>query len=625
MNTESINLRKIVFGGLTLYLFSWLIGYGQTPLGSFPALDCLQNQVLAQQIVSGTLPQEPFHRAPLYPVILAGALWVVGDVGWLPDIGRLINGLAVLFAAGCAYRAGKRLWGRESAGLIAAVLLGANPVVLFFAGDLYDITLAMAIAAACVWAWIVWLERPKLRLTLLISLLLGAGAMLRSHLLPWALLWPIIATLLGGRSPIRWIHGGLAYVGLALALLLTGCINLWLTDTWRTSPWQGAYALWAGNEAEADGRIYKQSRAIEHLSDFDNPAKLLSIELYAEATAAEPPYDIDAMNAYWMRQAGEEISADPFRWLGLMLRKAYYFINSYEQYDNRTFGLHRSLHAHLVWNPIHWGLLVLLTVAALFVPRASGGPTARVLATLFIAYAAGIILFYASNRFRVPLLPLLAVTGGGAVMGLPRVFRSMPIYRLFALFGSCGVISLLLYTSWFDARNTDTWEADYLMLARVATQVGDDTASSEYIEAALEVNPTSRQALLLQVMNNFNKWALQETPQLILDGQARALLIQAEAQARWSDEAAAVAGIYAWKLGRTDDAAVLWSAYPSSAFCWMARVWTSRGEDRPSREQAEVFAKQRYAPFLMSALNGIESGADAEDIVWLQGLFAPIE
>ena len=65
------------------------------------------------------------------------------------------------------------------------------------------------------------------------------------------------------------------------------------------------------------------------------------------------------------------------------------------------------------------------------------------------------------------------------------------------------------------------------MLARVATQVGDDTASSEYIEAALEVNPTSRQALLLQVMNNFNKWALQETPQLILDGQARSLLIQA--------------------------------------------------------------------------------------------------
>ena len=114
-----------------------------------------------------------------------------------------------------------------------------------------------------------------------------------------------------------------------------------------------------------------------------------------------------------MRQAGEEISADPFRWLGLMLRKAYYFINSYEQYDNRTFGLHRSLHAHLVWNPIHWGLLVLLTVAALFVPRASGGPPARVLATLFIAYAAGIILLWVCRGYldRCPFIAFLLCSG----------------------------------------------------------------------------------------------------------------------------------------------------------------------------------------------------------------------
>jgi len=53
-----------------------------------------------------------------------------------------------------------------------------------------------------------WLKAPNLRGTFAIGLLLLAGAALRSHLLPIALLWPIIALILAKDRRLLWRKKG---------------------------------------------------------------------------------------------------------------------------------------------------------------------------------------------------------------------------------------------------------------------------------------------------------------------------------------------------------------------------------------------------------------------------------
>ncbi|MDP4879053.1 MAG: hypothetical protein NWR36_04150, partial [Opitutales bacterium] len=111
----------------------------------------------------------------------------------------------------------------------------------------------------------------------------------------------------------------------------------------------------AGNKPDANGRIYAQAIRVEFTDQYDNPAKLESLALYATQTGEVPPHDISTMNRHWKDKTFSYIQENRGQWIGLMFRKAYYFLNSYEQYDNKTYGFHKPQHLQLKINPIHWG------------------------------------------------------------------------------------------------------------------------------------------------------------------------------------------------------------------------------------------------------------------------------
>jgi hypothetical protein len=43
-----------------------------------------------------------------------------------------------------------------------------------------------------------------------------------------------------------------------------------------------------------------------------------------------------------------------------MARKAYALLNNWEQYNNKTYAFHKALSPWLSWNPLCWGLLLVL-------------------------------------------------------------------------------------------------------------------------------------------------------------------------------------------------------------------------------------------------------------------------
>lgn len=540
-----------------LHCLVWFSIYNQTALGESPALDNRQTLELARAMSDGTLLKEPFHRAPLYPYILSLFLSAGIPFELLPLLARCLNAVALATMAGSTALLAIRIWSKPICGWIAGLLIALNPVLVFFAGDAFDILLASATLSVGLVYFQVWLKAPSLKCTFAIGFLLAIGAALRSHLLPLALLWPIIALILAKER--RLLHAAIPSGLLAMSFLLLGLANLSVSGEFRVTPWQGAYSLWAGNSPEATGRIYSQKIRVNQSHRYDNPAKLESITLFEMETGAKPPHSIDEINAYWKQKTVDHITAHPMQWLGLIGRKAYYYLNSYEQYDNKTYSFHKRRHALLNWNPIHWGLLLIPAVLGVLsgLQRQHTRPYIIGLICIFAVYAAGVIIFYTSNRFRIPMLPILAALSAGSYQTL-NAWKCANL-RWRTLLVTCVLITLgITYSGFFNARETNTWEEDYALLANAALRTNRDQQAIHNARSALKMNPRRADMHAVLAQAHFNQWALMDMPQSINPAKAERLRQLSAEGAKNDSGLRALVGIYDWKLGSNKTALKTW-------------------------------------------------------------------
>jgi hypothetical protein len=252
-------------------------------------------------------------------------------------------------------------------------------------------------------------------------------------------------------------------------------------------PWQGPYNLWAANRPGANGRYYTQHVALSPELARGNPARAESILLYAEETGASPD-DIPAMGAHWRRRFLGEVAQHPLRWASLMARKAYALLNNWEQYNNKTYAFHKALSPWLRWNPIGWGVLLVLAVGGAARLAAESPRAAFALAAASAACAASIRLFFVSARFRLPLAGVCAVLAGGA-LGDPGFWRGWPAGRRAAL-AACAVLAgAVAFSRLGGVADTSTFVQDHVLLARAAYTVGDDATALLEAREALKLQP----------------------------------------------------------------------------------------------------------------------------------------
>lgn len=603
-----------------LYACAWLIYYGQTPLGLSPALDNQQTLLLAQQMSEGELPAEPFHRAPFYPYLLSLFLKIGIPFSALPTLARILNAVALLICASTMSASAMRIWKTNTAGWISGLLIGLNPVILFFTADPFDILPATAFLCLALHQFLLWRENATARSTLLIAVYLAIGAALRSHLLPIALAWPIFSVLLSpSKKPL---HFAAAIAPCALSFLLLGAANLKVTNEFRIMPWQGAYNLWAGNGPQASGKIYTQQIRVDIGDTYDNPAKLESIALYELETANQPPHSIDAMNAYWKEKTFNYLQEHPLDWLSLMWRKSYYFLNNYEQYDNKTYGLQKQLHWPLKWNPIHWGALLVFAVfgalIGLRVPHTRNIIIALIV--LFTLYAAGTIWFYTPNRFRVPMIPILCLLCGGLTCFKPTLASTA--WKL--TYVVCGLLAAgIAYSNIFDAANTNTWEEDYALLSNASLRTQQDEDAIVWANKALQLNPQRIDMHDNVIQARFNLWALSNTPKELTTAEARQKLEETKAYPSEQPSIHAIIGIYEWKLGRKSDAVRLWkSAQSEEAFAYLCLFWTGNAP-QPSESELSLYQDAKGGTLLQSAIAIRAEGSSHPLHALIENLFKP--
>lgn len=382
-----------------------------------PYLDARWHVQWATAVAQGhLLGSEAFFRAPLYPYALGALFAVFGPDLLIARLVQLVLGSATAVLTGIL---GARIFGRR-AGLVAGILFACAASPVLFDAEL----LLEALFVPLVVVSLLTVEAASRAVSMgraaIVGVTLGLAAITRPNILlvvPLALLLVVLAARRAGWAVAR---SGLAVVLLLSCLavpIAPVALHNWLASRDLVAiSWQGGVNFFIGNSAQASGDESFMPAATDtdtYAADGTYTDNVMSASRYTARVAAGAEIKPSAISAYWFRQALEWIRDNPRAWLRLTARKVFFLVGAFEIGDQRNL-----VESFSSWQPFavlpRWGWLFPLAVAGLLLP---GGKRGRLLALGWGGvYALSIVAFFVTERFRLPLYPLLCVLSARVVV-----------------------------------------------------------------------------------------------------------------------------------------------------------------------------------------------------------------
>ncbi len=428
----------LAFGlALRAWYFSDLVAQ---PWYGFPLVDALTFDRTALGILRDG-SQGAFFRPPLYPHFLALIYRLFGHgaaaVVWV----QFALGLAALVPA---YRLGER-WFGERAALAGVWIAACYPLRIFFEAELLDVTLFAFLFLAATWQLWRALERREKARVLLAGLLYGAAALTRPNVL---LALPLIAAGFACALRVGWrrlpalgLAGGL---GVAIALAPAAVHNWRAEGVLMPVAANGGVNFYLGNQRGTTGLTP------------------VPPGLRWEQTMVRPlhagRFSLSAQDRWWYARAAEEIRAAPRAWALLLAKKSALFLNAAESGNNKALG-----HFTAVSVPVRhyrWWFGALICLALPGLAARPGGFVG--FASVLAGFGVSVVLFFVSERYRLPLVPLLApaaAAGAGALFAALRARRGL---RAAGLASLCAAAALAVFPDWFGA-GVERISADFQM------------------------------------------------------------------------------------------------------------------------------------------------------------------
>jgi 4-amino-4-deoxy-L-arabinose transferase-like glycosyltransferase len=346
------------------------------------------------------LADEAHHLPPLYPWVLRLTPGVLD--GARAGV-RVLQALAGTLMLACVYLLARRRLSRPASLLAAGLTLLYGPLT-FYETRLLGDSLATAVLIGTLLAADELADRRGWLRAALLGALVALAALLRPQalvLIPalalWQLrsrLWPaLLAASAVVLAPSAWHN--LSASGDLILVSDNGGVNLWIANT---GPMTGTFATYD----ESFGDIAEQAANARRLAERSTGRSLSSGEV----------------SSWFTRQALVAIANEPAAFAQRVLLRARALLESFET-DIAAFpSLQMRLIPPLMPLALPFGLLAALCFAALVLrPRCTPAPRAPLLMVAGMVVVTALLFFHYS-RFRLPLVPLLAL---GAASGFDRL------------------------------------------------------------------------------------------------------------------------------------------------------------------------------------------------------------
>lgn len=420
----------LIFAVALLPRLVHLIAIADSPSVSHPIGDGESYHLWAQDLAAGHwLGTEIFYAAPLYPYFM-GVIYTL--FGPAPLAVLVVQALMGAFACVLVARAGARFFDERS-GALAGLLMAVYPVAIYFDGLIQKTSLDFTLFAALLYLVALIHHHAQPRFWALAGVALGLLCLTRENaliFLPVLLAWLALFQREAGLA--NQIRAGLAFLGaFLLCIMPVTTRNLIVTDKFVLTTSNFGTNFYIGNREGANGR-YEPLRWGRDDWKFEREDALT---LAREQSGQD--LDQSQVSAYWLGKTFDEIAAKPLAWIGLMRRKSLLVLNAIEIGDTESvYGYaEQSTLLAVLLRLFHFGILLPLALVGMWLHRADWRRHLP-LYLLFASYAFSVVLFFVFDRFRFPLVPLLAVFAAPALLRLrewkPATTNLLPLALLLA-------------------------------------------------------------------------------------------------------------------------------------------------------------------------------------------------
>lgn len=399
-------LPVAVFSVAFLVRLAYLLVYARSPFFQVHIADALFHEQWAQRILSGDLfsTRMPgvLYKAPLYPYFLAASYWLSGNSNFFAmflQVGMTAASCLVLFLVG------KRTFGTWAA-LVGAMLYCFYFPSIYFSAEM-EIP-ALAIFLTLLSYYLVLEDRGA---GALVACAIGFGLSLLALpsnllLLPLYLVLAYTRTGAGKRRARRTV----LFAAVVFATVLPCTVrNLVAGHRPTLISANGGINFYLGNNQRYDQTVYLQpGYAFEDL--YDEPRRLAGASSFADR------------DRYWYGKAFDFIRRHPGQEASLLLKKLALYFADYEIYRNTDLydAKARSIYRRVPFPPA--SLLLAAGVAGLVL--AVGRGKGRELAALCALTALPCIVFFVTDRYRLPSMAVWALFAGFFVTFMVNAIRT---------------------------------------------------------------------------------------------------------------------------------------------------------------------------------------------------------
>ena len=480
-SAASIGRRELgMAGGLLILALVVRLVYLEhsqdNPFFAAPVVDAHSYVAQARQLAEVSwVGDKPFWQPPLYPYFLALIYAVSGDLFWTPRFMQFLLG-----AASCAlvFGIGRQVFGTR-VGLLAGAMACLYGPSIYFEGELLPTALAVFLNLLLL---LVLLQPGREWGQALASGLVQGLAIVAvpnaALLAPCACLWYWKSAERAVRSKLVWC---LLFAAPASAVVGAVTARNWVVSgEFIPLSWNGGVNFYLGNHPDYD-RLVGIRPGPEWEGLMEQPMAA-GYEGYAERSA------------YFYRQAGDWIASAPGDFVRLLGYKAVLLARGEEIKRNQDVYFARTY--SWLMNVLLWKVHHLAFPFGLLGPLAAVGmvlawrhrPQAGLLLLCTGAYSASLLLFFITGRYRLPLVPLLLLFAGYALLWLVQQGQARQ-WRLLGI--GVALVVLLGIVANAGLRPADPLaDAEiHFDLGRVQAQQGQHAAAVYSFGTAVQLDP----------------------------------------------------------------------------------------------------------------------------------------